>query len=96
MAAPDVVKMLEHYFVATLTNQQRMRVDEAIHGNPDMNRPTLQLTPAQIEQLAAEHDELGDMIRALEQKGQPKVPKLEQLAGGGHRATSYSKIAFGV
>jgi len=28
----------------------------------------LNLTPAQIEQLAAEHDEINDMISALEEK----------------------------
>ena len=96
MAAPDVVMMLEHYFMQQLTNKQRIRVDEAIHGNPAMYRPALLLTPAQIEQLAAEHDELEDMIRALEEKGQSKVTRQLEKPQGGRRASSYSKIAFGV
>ena len=65
MTATDAIKMLEHYFMTTLDNTQKMRVDEAIHGNPSIGRPQLNLTPAQVEQLAAEHDELDDMILAM-------------------------------
>lgn len=63
MAAVDVIKMLEHYFMTKLETTQTLRVDEAINGNS--SRPRLNLTPAQVEQLAAEHDELDDMILAL-------------------------------
>ena len=96
MAAADVVLMLEHYFQEKLTNKQKIRVDEAIHGNHAMHRPALQLTPAQIEQLAAEHDELEDMIAALEAKGQSKVPHGLPKPEVSRRTTSYSSIAFGV
>ena len=65
MNALDVIKMLEHYFTTQLDTSQKIRVDEAIHGNSLMSRPHLNLTPAQVEQLAAEHDEVDDMILAL-------------------------------
>jgi chaperone BCS1 len=94
MAAPDVIKMLEHYFMTVLNNTQHMRVGEAIHGNPSMCRPQLNITPAQVEQLAAEHDELEDMIRALEEKGRSRVHREPTEAN--RRTSSHSKISFGV
>jgi mitochondrial chaperone BCS1 len=95
MAAQDVVQMLEHYFQTELSNQQKIRVDEAIHGNASMHRPALKLTPAQVEQLAAEHDELDEMIIALEGKGRPKMP-LKPEKGGNRRASSHTTITFGL
>jgi hypothetical protein len=89
MEACDIVKMLEHYFARELTNKERLRVDDAIHGNQAMNRPELNLTPAQVEQIAAEHDDLEDMIRALEVKGRRMQP-------AERRTSSQIKIAFGV
>lgn len=96
MQAPDIIQMLEHYFQAELSNNQRIRVHEAIHGNPVAHRPALNLTPAQVEQLAAEHDELDDMVRALEEKGQSRVPHKLDKPNSALRNSSYSKIAFGV
>jgi len=37
----------------------------------------LNLTPAQVEQMAAEHDEVEDMVLALELLGLPR-PKLQR------------------
>lgn len=96
MQAPDIIQMLEHYFQGELSNKQRIRVNEAIHGNPAAHRPALNLTPAQVEQLAAEHDELDDMVRALEEKGQSRVLHKVDKPNGARRNSSYSKIAFGV
>ena len=53
MEAPDVVAMLEHYFQTTLDDLQKTRVAAAMMG--DGQRPQLKLTPAQIEQMTAEH-----------------------------------------
>jgi hypothetical protein len=35
----------------------------------------LNLTPAQVEQLTVEHDELDDMIGAMEKMGRPSLAK---------------------
>ena len=93
MSCSDIIKMLEHYFMAELANSQRMRVDDVINGNPSLGRPQLNLTPAQVEQLAAEHDELDDMIAALEEKGRSRM-HLEPSPN--KRTSSHSKITYGV
>jgi SpoVK/Ycf46/Vps4 family AAA+-type ATPase len=69
MAAADIVGMLEHYFQTTLTSSQIAQVETIV----DASR--LNLTPAQVEQLAVEHDELDDMIGAMEKMGRPSLAK---------------------
>ena len=59
MASEDVIKMLEHYFQISLTEQQKKHVNIAV-------RYPSRMTPAQIEQLAAENDKIEDMLAALE------------------------------
>ncbi|CAB9527031.1 Mitochondrial chaperone BCS1 [Seminavis robusta] len=71
MQADDVVKMLEHYFQLKLDGIQKDRVHRAVKGDGTSKRPALSLTPAQVEQLTAEHDDIEDMIAALEEKGKP-------------------------
>eukprot|EP00547_Thalassionema_nitzschioides_P015688 CAMPEP_0194231670 /NCGR_PEP_ID=MMETSP0158-20130606/322_1 /TAXON_ID=33649 /ORGANISM="Thalassionema nitzschioides, Strain L26-B" /LENGTH=732 /DNA_ID=CAMNT_0038964325 /DNA_START=71 /DNA_END=2269 /DNA_ORIENTATION=+ len=66
MAAPDVIAMLEHYFQTTLSEQQRQRVTEAVEGNPRKGISRQHLTPAQVEQLTAEYDDVDEMIQKLE------------------------------
>jgi SpoVK/Ycf46/Vps4 family AAA+-type ATPase len=66
MAALDVIEMLEHYFQLTLDAEQRVRVEKVIAGR-------LNVTPAQVEQLTAEYENVEDMILVLEEKGQPPV-----------------------
>uniref|UniRef100_A0A7S4R314 AAA+ ATPase domain-containing protein n=1 Tax=Alexandrium monilatum TaxID=311494 RepID=A0A7S4R314_9DINO len=77
MAPQHICGMIEHYFRDTLPDKleqtQRDRVKCAILGNVSQGLPAVQLTPAQVEQLAAEHDEVEDMIRALEAKGRPFI-----------------------
>jgi hypothetical protein len=69
MAAADIVGMLEHYFQTTLSSSEISRVETIV----DASR--LNLTPAQVEQLAVEHDELDEMIGALEKMGRPSLAK---------------------
>jgi chaperone BCS1 len=90
MAAPDVVGMLEHYFQTTLSKDQLLRVEGIINGDAQGTRSRLNLTPAQIEQLAAEHDELDEMISAMNKMGQSTAPKAK------YGMTSMSAIAYGV
>ncbi|KAG7360684.1 cell division protein FtsH [Nitzschia inconspicua] len=63
MRSEDVLSMLELYFQSELTEDQKCRVHNAV-GRDRMGGA--KLTPAQVEQLAAEHDVLDDMIKALE------------------------------
>lgn len=65
MAANDVISMLEHYYQTTLDNTEKYRIRQVIGEGPD-NRSVIQLTPAECEQLTAEHDDVGDIIDHLE------------------------------
>jgi len=73
----NICSMIEHYFQEKMSEElahdQRERVRLAILGSVEQGTPSVQLTPAQVEQLAAEHDEVEDMIAALEAKGKPFV-----------------------
>jgi SpoVK/Ycf46/Vps4 family AAA+-type ATPase len=62
MRSEDIISMLELYFQTVLTDIQRSRVDFLVR----CKRGGIKLTPAQVEQLAAEHDVLDDMITAME------------------------------
>jgi hypothetical protein len=69
MAAPDIVGMLEHYFQTSLGSAQIVRVERIVNGD-GAARPRLNVTPAQMEQLAVEHDRLDDLIHAMEKMGE--------------------------
>ncbi|GAX15054.1 mitochondrial chaperone BCS1 [Fistulifera solaris] len=60
MESVDVIAMVEHYFQLTLTDIQAERVKASVEG--------MKMTPAQIEQLTAEYDEVDDMISSLEKR----------------------------
>jgi chaperone BCS1 len=67
MAAVDVISMLELYFQTKLNRSQKENVASIVNGdkkNGTMPGP-LRLCPAQVEQMAAEHDSLEDMIAAM-------------------------------
>eukprot|EP00957_Ditylum_brightwellii_P148727 11323254-Ditylum_brightwellii.AAC.1 len=70
--------MVEHYFQCALNKEQIARLTMAIDGDFGMpsSKPHLKLTPAQVEQLAAEFDDIEDMITAVENKSSliPKKP----------------------
>ena len=72
METPDVILMLEHYFQTKLDESQRARIQQVMSGNERL----LKLTPAQVEQLTAEHDEIEGMISALEDKARPFRPPI--------------------
>jgi hypothetical protein len=87
MDPPEFSLMLEHYFQVELSNEQRARLKNAI--DPRKGKPHLNLTPAQVEQLTAEHEEIDDMLTALEKKGMPPLPPHAKI-GGSPRAMSGS------
>jgi hypothetical protein len=69
MASTDAVCMLEHYFQITLNDKEVARVAATIDGDTREPKHRLKMTPAQIEQLAAKHDELEGIIDAFEKMG---------------------------
>jgi mitochondrial chaperone BCS1 len=71
MAWNNIISMIEHYFVVKLTDKEKERVKDAVCGNDHKGQPALNLTPAQVEQLSAEHDDLEGMLVALETMGLP-------------------------
>eukprot|EP00928_Gymnodinium_smaydae_P014896 TRINITY_DN1546_c0_g2_i1.p1 TRINITY_DN1546_c0_g2~~TRINITY_DN1546_c0_g2_i1.p1 ORF type:complete len:799 (-),score=155.27 TRINITY_DN1546_c0_g2_i1:217-2517(-) len=66
-------RMIEHYFQCKLDSKQMTRLTLAITGSDEKGLPALEMTPAQIEQLAAEHDDVEAMLRALEAKSGIKI-----------------------
>lgn len=73
MGALDVVCMLEHYFRVEITESQKQRVMDAIQGKRQEGTPHLNFTPAQVEQLAADYDDIEAMITLLENKGRANL-----------------------
>lgn len=71
MEAPDIVQMLELYYQTSLSDQQIASITAAVEGGIGDSKSKLKLPPAQVEQLAAEHDDLDDMIRGMEEKCSP-------------------------
>jgi len=78
MEPNDVVLMLEHYFQLKLDGIQKERVRKAVKGDGTSKHPSLRLTPAQVEQLTAEYDDIEGMIGALEEKGKPIIVTAEK------------------
>ncbi len=68
----DLVQMLEHYFQVKISASQTERLKYAVSEPP----PLLKLAPAQVVQLACEHEEVEDMIVAIE-----KMRELMSLQG---------------
>lgn len=61
----DMVHMLEHYYQTALTSEQKLRI-EAVVAPVNGGGGGLQLTPAEVEQMTAEHDEVDDLLNVLE------------------------------
>merc|ERR1719487_16470 len=71
MKAHNVIRMIEHYFQLGLDGLDEAlatRVRIAVNGDELKGLPALQLTPAQGEQLSAEHDDVESMVGAIEAK----------------------------
>lgn len=91
MTGSDVSVMIQHYFKTTLDESQKMRIETTIAGDGAEKRPALKLTPAQVEQLAAENDTVDDMIDVLEEKA-----CVIAATPSGLGATASSEIVFRV
>jgi len=89
MAGEDVVDMLEHYFQCSMTNIQKQRVEHVVGANARNRMPALSLTPAQVEQLMIEDDEIEDIIKALEEKGGCSLSRISEASTTSGRSLSY-------
>ncbi len=63
--------MMEHFFQVKLDENQTERIQRAV-AEP----PILKFTPAEVEQLACEFEEVNDMIDAIE--GKKKVQQVSK------------------
>merc|ERR1711991_404252 len=65
MKVDHIVEMINHYFQLEnsggLQSKLVARLKHAVAGNEALGIPPLQLTPAHVEQLSAEHDHVGDL-----------------------------------
>eukprot|EP00588_Corethron_pennatum_P030582 CAMPEP_0194317894 /NCGR_PEP_ID=MMETSP0171-20130528/14576_1 /TAXON_ID=218684 /ORGANISM="Corethron pennatum, Strain L29A3" /LENGTH=758 /DNA_ID=CAMNT_0039074625 /DNA_START=403 /DNA_END=2679 /DNA_ORIENTATION=+ len=69
MTGDDILGLIGLYFPgAAPTEEQARRVRGVVRGGDCAERPAVNLTPAQVEQLAAEHDEVEGLVAALEEK----------------------------
>merc|ERR1712165_265103 len=64
----DMVLMMEHYFQTRLVESQVARIKAAVE-----EPPTLKFTPAEVEQLACEYEDVEEMITAIEEKKEIKL-----------------------
>merc|ERR1712150_228111 len=68
MVDQDVVLMMEHYFQIKLDMDQVKRINRAINSKGLLAGPSLQLSPAEVEQMASEFEDVEDMIITIENK----------------------------
>mmetsp|Transcript_30120 Transcript_30120/g.76081 ORF Transcript_30120/g.76081 Transcript_30120/m.76081 type:complete len:731 (+) Transcript_30120:76-2268(+) len=81
MRGAQSAMMVSHYFQMELKDADRGRIEELVDGVN--GRPALDITPARLEQLCAEHDEIDSLCKALsELAGAPlRPPPLLSRAG---------------
>mmetsp|Transcript_6050 Transcript_6050/g.10458 ORF Transcript_6050/g.10458 Transcript_6050/m.10458 type:complete len:680 (+) Transcript_6050:54-2093(+) len=65
MAGAQSVMMVEHYFQMQLSQDERERIIGIIDGKS--GQKALEITPARLEQLCAEHEEIESLCAALEE-----------------------------
>merc|ERR1719203_2373898 len=69
MSPAHATSMINHYFQCEVNAEQRERLRLAIIGNDEKGLAALNLTPAQVEQLCAEHEAVEAMVCAVEGLG---------------------------
>lgn len=63
----DMAQMIKHYFQEELKSEHRIRLANAVNGT-SFAPVSLKLTPAQVEQMACENENIEEMICSIEQK----------------------------
>jgi len=64
LQAPEAKEMVEHYFQEPLTEERWKRLESIMASPPGV----ADMTPAEVEQLCAEYDEVDEFLDALEEK----------------------------
>jgi len=86
MAPRESCQMVGHYFQREMPQELSMRLEQAISGDDALRLPGLNFTPAQLEQMCAEFDELEELVRHVEGLAMPKS------TGFTHKASSVVSI----
>jgi chaperone BCS1 len=68
MLAQDVLSMLAHYFQTDLPDSEQNRIKRVLNNASDDSANTMNVTPAQVEQLILEKDSVEDVVQTLEQR----------------------------
>jgi len=68
MVDQDVVLMMEHYFQIKLDTDQVKRINRTMNSKGLLTGSYLKLSPAEVEQMASEFEDVEDMIVAIENK----------------------------
>jgi len=89
MESAEMVEMIEHYFQTVLTKDQVERVRRVLVGIPPETTSKLKLTPAQVEQMTAEHEDVEAMVVSLEKKARLLIPHVGRVAES-------SEVAFDI
>jgi len=74
MDVESIVSLLEHYFQDTLKADQKQRLGSVFGGDTSSQCPALKVTPAQVEQLVIEYDEIDDLIEGLKKMVETNFP----------------------
>lgn len=65
LTCDDMAALIAHYFQTDVDEELLRRVKSAVNGGSNAN--SLELTPAQVEQMALEHDTVEDLLSAIEE-----------------------------
>jgi len=68
MVDKDVVLMMEHYFQIKLDTDQVKRINKAMNDKGLLTGSSLKLSPAEVEQMASEFEDVENMIVTIENK----------------------------
>ena len=70
-----------------MPHELAMRLEQAISGDDALRLPGLNFTPAQLEQMCAEFEEIEELVSHVEGLSMPKA------AGFTHQASSVLNVA---
>jgi len=72
MAPRESCQMVGHYFQKEMPRDLALRLEQAISGDDALRLPGLNFTPAQLEQMCAEFEDLEELVSHIEGLAMPK------------------------
>jgi chaperone BCS1 len=84
MLAQDVIAMLAHYFQTDLSESEKDRISRVLDASDEST--SMNVTPAQVEQLILEKDSVEDVVQTLEQRAAQAAG--DDFSGAGNSTTS--------